>query len=97
MPNARPKAREDLTVVELDGEAVIFDENQGSLHHLNPTASIVFSLCDGTCSVPELARDIAEAFGAPLEDVEPHALSVVADFEAAGLLEGSSVGSQPRG
>ena len=48
MPLVKPKARDDLTVVELDGEAVIYDEETTELHHLNPTATIVFALCDGS-------------------------------------------------
>ena len=47
MPLVKPKVRDGLTVVELDGEAVIYDEETTELHHLNPTATIVFGLCDG--------------------------------------------------
>ena len=46
MARIKPSAREGLTVVELDGEAVIYDEETSDLHHLNPTATIVFGLCE---------------------------------------------------
>ncbi len=51
MALVKPKVRDDLTVVELDGEAVIYDEETTELHHLNPTATIVFGLCDGTATM----------------------------------------------
>ena len=59
----RPRARPDLTVVELDGEAVIYDEISGDLHRLNPTATIVFSFLDGSATLEELAGDLAGAYG----------------------------------
>ena len=61
----------DLTVVELDGEAVIYDEETTELHHLNPTATIVFGLCDGSATMAEMAADISAAFGVPVQVVEP--------------------------
>ena len=46
MPLVKPKVRVGLTVVELDGEAVI--TTRRPLHHLNPTATIVFGLWPST-------------------------------------------------
>jgi PqqD family protein of HPr-rel-A system len=84
----RPKTREDLTVVVLDGEAVIWNDESGDLHHLNPTATIVFQLCDGTGTPQELTADIAEAFGIAIDEVGPQVIQLIGDFGDAGLLEG---------
>lgn len=81
-----PRVRDDLVVVELDGEAVVFDERTCDLHYLNPTATVVFGLCDGTGSVEELASDIAAAFGADETQVRRDVAAVVADFERTGFL-----------
>lgn len=94
MPAIKPKARTQLAVVEVDGEAVIYDELSEELHHLNPTATIIFSLCDGSATIKELAGDVAEAFAVPLEEIEPQIRSLVLDFRKAGLLEGRP-GSTP--
>lgn len=91
VPVTRPRTREDLTVVELDGEAVIYDEESGDLHHLNPTATIVFGLCDGTSTAKQLSADIAEAFGVSLEHIEPQVRRLVRDLRKAKLLEPSGV------
>ena len=84
-----PRTRADLTVVELDGEAVIFDERAQTLHHLNPTATLVFTLLDGTASVDELAADIAEGAALPIDDVRTQMNDLVHTFTEAGLLEGT--------
>jgi PqqD family protein of HPr-rel-A system len=87
MPLVKPKVRGDLTVVELDGEAVIYDEETTELHLLNPTATIVFGLCDGTQTMREMAADISEAFGVPSGEVEGQVRTLIRSFRKVGLLE----------
>lgn len=86
MPPEKPKIRDDLTIVELDGEAVVFDELSCDLHYLNPTATLVFRLCDGTGTVDELATDIAAAYRADEEQIRRDVDAVVQDFRRSGLL-----------
>jgi PqqD family protein of HPr-rel-A system len=90
VPRVKPTVRQGLTVVELDGEAVVYDEETQDLHHLNPTATIVFGLCDGTATIAEMAGDISTAFGVPVEEVEPQIRTVLRRFRRANLLEPSS-------
>jgi PqqD family protein of HPr-rel-A system len=94
----KPRGRDDLAVVEIDGEAVIYDESNGSLHHLNPTATIVFSLCDGTATIGELASELADAFSVPTEDVESQVRRLLRNFRKQALLEPAGTnGSTRRG
>ena len=86
MPVVKPRVRDGLTIVELDGEAVIYDEESSDLHHLNPTATIVFGMCDAATSMKQMATEISEAFGVPLEEVEPQVRSLVRQFRKASLL-----------
>lgn len=91
MPAMKPKARrEGLSVVELDHEAVIYDERTGDLHHLNPTATLVFGLCDGTATVKELAADIATAFELHADEVERQVRHLLRELRKVGLLNGKS-------
>ncbi|HZA41031.1 MAG TPA: HPr-rel-A system PqqD family peptide chaperone [Actinomycetota bacterium] len=82
----KPRIREDLTTVELDGEAVIYDDRTGDLHHLNSTATIVAKLCDGSATIRELAIDIAYAFQLPEDDVEKQIRSLLRKLRRADLL-----------
>lgn len=86
MALVKPKAREGLSVVELDGEAIIFDTESGGLHHLNPTATLVFTLCDGMSTMREISDELSEAFGLPNEEIEPQVRGVVRRFRKADLL-----------
>ncbi len=82
----RLRARDDLTVVEIDGESVVYDEATGNLHHLNPTATVVFSLCDGTVSARELAVEIAEAFEQPADQIERQVRRLLRELRSQGLV-----------
>jgi PqqD family protein of HPr-rel-A system len=87
VPTTKPRARDDLTVVELDGEAVIYDKVGGDLHHLNSSATIIFALCDGTQTARQISAEIAQAFSLPPQEVEPQVRTVVRDLRRAGLLD----------
>lgn len=89
MPAMKPKMREDLAVVELDGEAVIYDDRNGELHHLNPTATIVFSICDGSATVKELSAEISREFGVSEDEVERQIRALLREFRKAELLDGA--------
>ena len=98
MPAVKPKFRQDLTVVELDGEAVIYDDESGELHHLNPTATIVFNLLDGSATIKELSAEIADAFAQPADEVERQVRTLLREFRKVNLLEGNLMdGKKPKG
>jgi PqqD family protein of HPr-rel-A system len=94
MPATKPRVRQDLTIVELDGEAVIYDERSGDLHHLNSAATLVLGLCDGTATGRQLAADIAEAYGLPRERVAADVQAALREFRKSKLLAPSERASR---
>lgn len=89
MPAVKPRIREGLTVVELDGEAVVYVEETTELHHLNQTATIVFGLCDGSATMAEMAADLSAVFEVPVHEVEPEVRALIRRFRKVELLEPS--------
>jgi predicted ATPase len=83
-----PSRSADAFVVELEGEAVVLDEQANRLHLLNRTATLVWNCLDGEVDVAGLAREISEVLGLPFEQVLAETLSVVTDLAAEGLLDG---------
>ncbi|MGH2704414.1 MAG: HPr-rel-A system PqqD family peptide chaperone [Actinomycetota bacterium] len=92
MAPLRPRVRRDLAWVEVEDEAVVYDQATGDLHHLNQPATIVFTLCDGQSTVKELSDDISSAFGIPAAQVQREVRRLIREFRSFGLLEGG-VGS----
>jgi PqqD family protein of HPr-rel-A system len=86
VPATKPRIRGDLTLIELDQEAVVYDPISGLVHYLNPMASLVIQLCDGTATVKETTAELAEA-----NEVEPEAIAadirrLIKQFRDAGLV-----------
>jgi PqqD family protein of HPr-rel-A system len=88
MPALKPKVRTDLAVVEIEGEAVIYDARSGRLHHLNPTAAVIFQLCDGSGTIKELAAEIAEVTNLPQDEIARQVRRMVTSLRQAGMLDG---------
>lgn len=81
-------------VLELDmGDGLILYNHDGDLvHHLNPSAGIVWALCDGSASVFELGADIADTYGLDPGVVSAEVASVIAEFQALGLVDDAGAG-----
>lgn len=68
-----PRAADHMEVIASDEGFVVHDAAENTVHYLNHTAAIVFSLCDGTREVEEIAGMIQGQFdlsSPPLEDVQ---------------------------
>jgi Coenzyme PQQ synthesis protein D (PqqD) len=89
MAALKPITRGDLAIVELDGEAVIYDERTGNLHRLNRTATLVFGLCDGSATVKTMSDDVAGLVNVPADEIERQIRSLLRSLRKAGLLDGS--------
>ena len=72
----------------LDDEAVILDDGQNRLHHLNRTASVVWSCFDGSGPITDIARDLAAAFGTEPGTTTAEVLALARELGGEGLIAG---------
>jgi PqqD family protein of HPr-rel-A system len=89
MSLTKPRLRSDLESVEIDGEAILYDPVNTSVHHLNATATAIASMFDGTVTIRALTQEISEAYDVPAEEVEPEVRRLVRQFRKLQLLEPS--------
>jgi len=59
---ALPVVVDNLEVNEVHDGLVIYDPAADRVHHLNSTASIVFSMCDGNNSAEAIATFMSKVF-----------------------------------
>jgi hypothetical protein len=81
----RPEPASGIDVHEVEDGFVVFDAATDRVHYLNPTATVVFSLCDGTRTTDEIAELVRSAWdleAAPLDDVA----ACVAQLRDEGVL-----------
>jgi Coenzyme PQQ synthesis protein D (PqqD) len=62
MTDHNPRRLQSLEVNEAEDGLVIYDPARDMVHHLNPSAAIIFDLCDGTRDPNEIAHVLAEAY-----------------------------------
>ncbi len=81
MSNVFPQARcDNLTLQAFDNELVLLDATTNKAQLLNATAAFVWQHCDGKTTVPEIARQLAQAHHtAPDEAAVWYALKLLSD------------------
>lgn len=85
-----PRRRADVITIELDGEAVLYDPVDGSMHKLNAVGAVLWRFLDGTVTLRQLGVELAaEIPSADDRDVEFQLLGYTADLGRLGLLENS--------
>lgn len=65
----RPRIATDLEINEVEDGLIVYQESLERVHHLNPTASVVFQLCDGSHDSASIAAIIKQVYGL---DAEPY-------------------------
>jgi PqqD family protein of HPr-rel-A system len=75
--------------------AILYDDDGMLVHHLNPSASLIWQLCDGSGSAQELANDIAEEYGLDPATIVEQVITVIAELDALSLVEDAGSDSPP--
>ena len=65
-----PMRREDISSQRLGDEVVLYDAMGDAVHVLNPTAQLIWELCDGEHSIEDMEAAIRKDFSVdPGEDL----------------------------
>lgn len=83
-----PRQAASAYTVEMDGDAVVLDEELNRLHLLNASAALVWTCCDGTGTIGEIAHDLAVVANLPNADMLADVLALARTLGAEGLLDG---------
>ena len=87
---SRPLRRSDLTVHELDGEALVFDAASGDTHRLNGTALFIWRECDGRHDVRQVAERMAKTYDVSLDSAVEHVERMFNQFDDLHLFVDST-------
>ena len=71
---------------EIDGEIVLYDPKRNRVHTLNPTAAVVWQLCDGSRTADQLAEDMAILYDMDPSVIKRDLSQVLGEFEKSHLL-----------
>ncbi len=85
---AKPICKPGLTVKDIGGEALLYSADEEAIHILNPTAQLIWELCDGTRTITDMEQTIRTNFFVSTEyDVRQDIRHALAIFVDKGLLQ----------
>jgi hypothetical protein len=96
-PDFVPRRAPSTHTVEIDGEAIVLDEEQNRLHLLNASATVVWTCCDGSGTLAEIAHDLADTVDRPADQLVSELVALARTLGAEGLLDGVSPDPGPHG
>jgi hypothetical protein len=82
---AYPRQIEGLTLTAVDDGFIIYETERDRVHYLNPTASLVLILCDGTNAAEEIPLLLQRQFDLP-EPPEGEVADLLGQFVEEGLV-----------
>ena len=94
----QPEKAADVLELDMEDGFILFNSESSLVHHLNPSAAIIWQLCDGTATISELASDISAEFHVDEGETVKQLVGVIAELDALGLVRdagGDDTGVQP--
>ena len=88
----RPRKAADVLELDMGDGIILYNHDSNLVHHLNPSAAILWALCDGDASVEQLALEVAEEYALDHEQVEREIAELIAELDALGLVEDAAAG-----
>ena len=84
----RPRIKRDVVLREEDDGAFVFDPIEDTLRVVNETGALFFTVMDGTRTLEEITRDVADVFtDVGEENIREDAKRFMHDLALRGLLE----------
>ena len=87
MDKRLPRPKADYRLEELDGEMLLYHPAETKTIYLNETASLIWSLCDGTRTVADIAKLLEESFPEPGVHLIDDVADTIDRFAADGAVE----------
>jgi hypothetical protein len=83
----RPCQKPDYRLEMIDGELLLFHPGQTKILYCNPTASLVWQLCDGQRTGQEITTLLADAFPEEAEAIAADVEATLRQFLRHGAIE----------
>ncbi len=86
MTNDTPK-RKSVRFIGMDQELMLHNPITRKFHILNPTASMIWSLCDGSHTLEQISMKLKKKFKESGEDILQDVCKTVEELRKDGFLE----------
>jgi len=84
----KPVRQPGIVAKEIGGETLLYNAEEEVIHVLNPTAKLIWELCDGEYTITDMEHMLRTNFAVPDEhDVATDIQQTLAIFSKKGLLQ----------
>ena len=84
--NSAPAPVADVRVEVIEGELLLYHPEQTKAIYLNPSAAVIWSLCDGKRTTREIIRLISESYPDARANLTEEVLTTLADLHENRVL-----------
>lgn len=82
-----PQQKPDFRLEQLDGELLLYHPSRTTIIYCNPTASLIWQLCDGTRAVEEIIALLSAAYEQPADTLAAEIAATLAQFRQHQAIE----------
>jgi hypothetical protein len=83
----KPRQRPDYRLEQLDDELLLYHPSQTVIMYCNPSASLIWQLCNGERTVEEIVTLLSTAYEQPGETITPEVTSALEQFHLYRAIE----------
>jgi hypothetical protein len=92
-PAYRPRKAVEVLELDMGDGVILYSHHSRLVHHLNPSAALLWRLCEGKATVKDLAVTIAKEYDLAPDVVLDEISGVIAEFDALNLVRDLDGGS----
>jgi PqqD family protein of HPr-rel-A system len=85
-PGYRPLKRADVLELDMGDGIVLYDPESKLVHHLNPSASLLWQLADGEASLEQLVEEASQELQLDRSELHEQFSGLIAELDALGVL-----------
>jgi len=91
MSDIKPLHKKNLMLKDLGKEYLVYSAENKEIHILNPTAQLIWNMCDGEHSLEEIESGVRSHFYIPPErDIRADIQNTLNIFQSKDLMENES-------
>jgi len=75
-----PKTVEDFNLEEIDGEMLLYSPASTRSIYLNPSASVIWQLCNGEATISEIIEALSERFPEAADSIHKDVADTIQTF-----------------
>jgi len=85
--DSKPRQQQGFRLEALDAELLLYDPEQTKTIYLNPTASLIWQMCDGTHTVDEIVGLLQESYPDAADGIAQDVDAALLQFVEHGAIE----------